>query len=173
MNNLNLHYLVERKDIEIHEKKIFQKYCNILRRHNVLDLRLNDKNINKELISIDIISVNKIFSYLENDIPEEFILFLYDKTGEDSTELTISTDKQKEQEEIDEEKKEFLTLEVENPPNLILKKYRTLTYQIMKKYYFCFCILSFIIAILFTLHLFSYLIDKEVSYKYYKLIIFI
>ena len=165
MNNLNLHYLVERKDIEIYEQKIFQKYCNILKRHKILDLRLNDKNPNKELISINIISVNKIFSFLENDISEEFILFLYDKTGEDTTELTINTDKQKE-EETDEENKEFLTLEVENPPNPILKKYRTLTYQIMKKYYFCFCIISFIIAILFTLHLFSYLIDKEVSYKY-------
>lgn len=164
MNNLNLHYLVERKDIEIYEQKIFQKYCNILKRHKILDLRLNDKNPKKELISINIISVNKIFSY-QNEIPEEFILFLYDKTGEDTTELTINTDKQKE-EETDEENKEFLTLEVENPPNPILKKYRTLTYQIMKKYYFCFCIISFIIAILFTLHLFSYLIDKEVSYKY-------
>ena len=166
MNNLNLHYLVERKDIEFQEKKIFLKYSNILKRHKVLDLRLNVKNPNKELITIDNFSVNKIFSFLENDIPEEFVLFLYDKTEEDTNELTINTDKQKEQEEIDEEKKEFLTLEIENPPNPILKKYRTLTYQIMKKYYFCFCILSFIIAILFTLHLFSYLIDKEVSYKY-------
>ena len=165
MNNLNLHYLVERQDIEIHEQKIFQKYSNILKRHKILDLRLNDKNPKKELISINIISVNKIFSY-QNEIPEEFILFLYDKTGEDTTELTINTDKQKEQEDVDEENKEFLTLEIENPPNPILKKYRTLTYQIMKKYYFCFCIISFIIAILFTLHLFSYLIDKEVSYKY-------
>ena len=166
MNNLNLHYLVERKDIEFQEKKIFLKYSNILKRHKVLDLRLNVKNPNKELITIDNFSVNKIFSFLKNDIPEEFVLFLYDKTEEDTNELTINTDKQKEQEEIDEEKKEFLTLEIENPPNPILKKYRTLTYQIMKKYYFCFCILSFIIAILFTLHLFSYLIDKEVSYKY-------
>ena len=59
-------------------------------------------------------------------------------------------------------KKEFLTLEVENPEN-VLKKFKTLTYQIMKKYYFIFCILCFIMAILFTIHLFYYLISKEVS----------
>ena len=61
-----------------------------------------------------------------------------------------------------DEKKEFLTLEVENPEN-VLKKFKTLTYQIMKKYYFIFCILCFIMAILFTIHLFYYLISKEVS----------
>jgi len=162
MNNLKLHYSVERKDIEVEDKKIVLKYFNIIKKHKNLDLRINDINPNKELLSINAKSINKIFSYLGNELPEEFILFLYDKTGKDSNDYgyIINTGKQKEQEDIDEEKKEFLTLEIENP---VLKKYRTLTYQIMKKYYFIFCIISFIIAILFTLHLFSYLIDKEVS----------
>jgi hypothetical protein len=162
MNNLKLHYSVERKDIEVEDKKIVLKYFNIIKKHKKLDLRINDINPNKELLSINAISINKIFSYLGNELPEEFILFLYDKTGKDSNDYgyIINKGKQKEQEDMDEEKKEFLTLEIENP---VLKKYRTLTYQIMKKYYFIFCIISFIIAILFTLHLFSYLIDKEVS----------
>jgi len=162
MNNLKLHYSVERKDIEVEDKKIVLKYFNIIKKHKNLDLRINDINPNKELLSVNAISINKIFSYLGNELPEEFILFLYDKTGKDSNDYgyIINTGKQKEQEDMDEEKKEFLTLEIENP---VLKKYRTLTYQIMKKYYFIFCIISFIIAILFTLHLFSYLIDKEVS----------
>jgi hypothetical protein len=162
MNNLKLHYSVERKDIEVEDKKIVLKYFNIIKKHKNLDLRINDINPNKKLLSINAISINKIFSYLGNELPEEFILFLYDKTGKDSNDYgyIINTGKQKEQEDMDEEKKEFLTLEIENP---VLKKYRTLTYQIMKKYYFIFCIISFIIAILFTLHLFSYLIDKEVS----------
>jgi len=162
MNNLKLHYSVERKDIEVEDKKIVLKYFNIIKKHKNLDLRINDINPNKELLSINAKSINKIFSYLGNELPEEFILFLYDKTGKDSNDYgyIINTGKQKEQEDMDEEKKEFLTLEIENP---VLKKYRTLTYQIMKKYYFIFCIISFIIAILFTLHLFSYLIDKEVS----------
>ena len=162
MNNLKLHYSVERKDIEVEDKKIVLKYFNIIKKHKNLDLRINDINTNKKLLSINAISINKIFSYLGNELPEEFILFLYDKTGKDSNDYgyIINTGKQKEQEDMDEEKKEFLTLEIENP---VLKKYRTLTYQIMKKYYFIFCIISFIIAILFTLHLFSYLIDKEVS----------
>ena len=162
MNNLKLNYSVERKDIEVEDKKIVLKYFNIIKKHKNLDLRINDINPNKKLLSINAISINKIFSYLGNELPEEFILFLYDKTGKDSNDYgyIINTGKQKEQEDMDEEKKEFLTLEIENP---VLKKYRTLTYQIMKKYYFIFCIISFIIAILFTLHLFSYLIDKEVS----------
>ena len=162
MNILKLHYSVERKDIEVEDKKIVLKYFNIIKKHKNLDLRINDINPNKKLLSINAISINKIFSYLGNELPEEFILFLYDKTGKDSNDYgyIINTGKQKEQEDMDEEKKEFLTLEIENP---VLKKYRTLTYQIMKKYYFIFCIISFIIAILFTLHLFSYLIDKEVS----------
>jgi hypothetical protein len=162
MNNLKLHYSVERKDIEVEDKKIVLKYFNIIKKHKNLDLRINDINPNKKLLSINAKSINKIFSYLGNELPEEFILFLYDKTGKDSNDYgyIINTGKQKEQEDMDEEKKEFLTLEIENP---VLKKYRTLTYQIMKKYYFIFCIISFIIAILFTLHLFSYLIDKEVS----------
>jgi hypothetical protein len=162
MNNLKLHYSVERKDIEVEDKKIVLKYFNIIKKHKNLDLRINDINPNKKLLSINAISINKIFSYLGNELPEEFILFLYDKTGKDSNDYgyIINKGKQKEQEDMDEEKKEFLALEIENP---VLKKYRTLTYQIMKKYYFIFCIISFIIAILFTLHLFSYLIDKEVS----------
>ena len=162
MNNLKLHYSVERKDIEVEDKKIVLKYFNIIKKNKKLDLKINDINPNKELLSINAKSINKIFSYLGNELPEEFILFLYDKTGKDSNDYgyIINTGKQKEQEDMDEEKKEFLTLEIENP---VLKKYRTLTYQIMKKYYFIFFIISFIIAILFTLHLFSYLIDKEVS----------
>ena len=162
MNNLKLHYSVERKDIEVEDKKIVLKYFNIIKKYKNLDLKINDINPNKKLLSVNAISINKIFSYLGNELPEEFILFLYDKTGKDSNDYgyIINTGKQKEQEDMDEEKKEFLTLEIENP---VLKKYRTLTYQIMKKYYFIFCIISFIIAILFTLHLFSYLIDKEVS----------
>lgn len=165
MDCLKSEFFIERKDIEIKEKKILLKYSNILKKHKKLDLRLkkNDNNIlddNKnELSSINFKSVKKIFNFLDNEIfPEEFVLFLFEKLNKKENE--INTEIQAEQEENDE-KKEFLTLEIENPP--ILKKYRTLTYQIMKKYYFIFCIISFLIALLFTLHLFSYLATKDMK----------
>jgi len=165
MDSLKSEFFIERKDIEIKEKKILLKYSNILKKHKKLDLRLkkNDNNIlddsENELLSINFKSVKKIFNFLDNEIfPEEFVLFLFEKLNKKENE--INTETQTEQEENDE-KKEFLTLEIENPP--ILKKYRTLTYQIMKKYYFIFCIISFLIALLFTLHLFSYLATKDMK----------
>ena len=109
------------------------------------------------------------------EIPEEHILFLFTKELneekiEPKNEFIISTDsndkKIDEENEENEENKHFLTLEVENPVNPVLKRFRTITHQIMKKYYFIFFILCFIIAILFTIHLFSYLISKELSFKF-------
>lgn len=166
MDCLKSEFFIERKDIEVKEKKILLKYSNILKKHKKLDLRLNKDNNNIEvddsenvLSSISYKSVKSIFNLLDNEIfPEEFVLFLFEKSYKKENE--INTEKQTEQEENDE-KKEFLTLEIENPP--ILKKYRTLTYQIMKKYYFIFCIISFLIALLFTLHLFSYLVTKDMK----------
>lgn len=166
MDCLKSEFFIERKDIEVKEKKILLKYSNILKKHKKLDLRLNKDNNNIEvddsenvLLSISYKSVKSIFNLLDNEIfPEEFVLFLFEKSYKKENE--INTEKQTEQEENDE-KKEFLTLEIENPP--ILKKYRTLTYQIMKKYYFIFCIISFLIALLFTLHLFSYLVTKDMK----------
>jgi len=164
MDCLKSEFFIERKDIEVKEKKILLKYSNILKKHKKLDLRLNKDSNNIEvddsenvLSSISYKSVKSIFNLLDNEIfPEEFVLFLFEKSYKKENEINI--EKQTEQEENDE-KKEFLTLEIENPP--ILKKYRTLTYQIMKKYYFIFCIISFLIALLFTLHLFSYLVTKD------------
>lgn len=166
MDHLKSEFFIERKDIEIKEKKILLKYTNILKKHKTLDLRLRKEvnNINFDdyenaLSSINFKSVKKIFNFLDNEIfPEEFVLFLFEKPNKKENEISI--EKQTEQEENDE-KKEFLTLEIENPP--VLKKYRTLTYQIMKKYYFIFCIISFLIALLFTLHLFSYLVTKDMK----------
>lgn len=166
MDCLKSEFFIERKDIEVKEKKILLKYSNILKKHKKLDLRLNKDNNNIEvddsenvLLSISYKSVKSIFNLLDSEIfPEEFVLFLFEKSYKKENE--INTEKQTEQEENDE-KKEFLTLEIENPP--ILKKYRTLTYQIMKKYYFIFCIISFLIALLFTLHLFSYLVTKDMK----------
>ena len=166
MDSLKSEFFIERKDIEVKEKKILLKYSNILKKHKKLDLRLNKDNINiglddseNVLSSISYKSVKNIFNFLDNEIfPEEFVLFLFEKSYKKDNE--IDTEKQTEQEENDE-KKEFLTLEIENPP--ILKKYRTLTYQIMKKHYFIFCIISFLIALLFTLHLFSYLVTKDMK----------
>jgi len=166
MDCLKSEFFIERKDIEVKEKKILLKYSNVLKKHKKLDLRLNKDNNNIELddsenllSSISYKSVKNIFNFLDNEIfPEEFVLFLFEKSYNKENE--INTENQTEQEENDE-KKEFLTLEIENPP--ILKKYRTLTYQIMKKYYFIFCIISFLIALLFTLHLFSYLVTKDMT----------
>ena len=166
MDCLKSEFFIERKDIEVKEKKILLKYSNILKKHKKLDLRLNKDNNNIEvddsenvLLSISYKSVKSIFNLLDSEIfPEEFVLFLFEKSYKKENE--INTEKQTEQEENDE-KKEFLTLEIENPP--ILKKYRTLTYQIMKKYYFIFCIISFLIALLFSLHLFSYLVTKDMK----------
>jgi len=168
MNNLKSEYLIERKDIEVIDKKIVLQYYNILKKHKHLDLRLNNL-LYKDLLSIQLESVKRIYSFLENELMEEFILFLFEKPQKKMSkeniintnkESEINTNKQNEQEEMNDEKREFLTLEVENP---VLKKYRTLTYQIMKKYYFGFCLISLLIAILFTIHLFSYLISEEVS----------
>ena len=77
----------------------------------------------------------------------------------------INGKKNVEEKEENEENKQFLTLEVENLENSVLKKFRTVTHQIMKKYYFIFSILCFIIAILFTIHLFTYFISKELNCK--------
>ena len=161
MDCLKSEFFIERKDIEVKEKKIILKYSNILKKHKKLDLRLNKDSNNIEvddsenvLSSISYKSVKSIFNLLDNEIfPEEFVLFLFEKSYKKENE--INTEKQTEQEENDE-KKEFLTLEIENPP--ILKKYRTLTYQIMKKYYFIFCIISFLIALFFA---FIFLFSNE------------
>ena len=165
-------FIIKRKDLETNDKKIIHKYSKIIKAHGAIDIRLNKKS---DLIIINNKSMNKIFDFLEEEIPEEYILFLYEKEYKEDkikpkSEYNISTDNKKEEEEINEnkeneEKKEFLTLEIENP---VLKKFKTLTHQIMKKYYYIFCILCFIIAILFTIHLFSYLISKELNIDFVK-----
>ena len=168
MNNLKKEYIIKRNDLETKDQKIVKKNSKVLKAHNILDLRLNKKK--SDLLNINIESINKIFDYLESGLPEEHILFLYEKEYDDenikqNNENIINTRKSDLDEDLEienDEKKEFLTLEVENPEN-VLKKFKTLTYQIMKKYYFIFCILCFIMAILFTIHLFYYLISKEVS----------
>ena len=184
MKNLEYFYNVERDDLEASDKKILEKYSKITKKHKYLDLRLNSpKAFDNYLLSINIKSIKKIFDFLENEIPEEHILYLYlyekkkkekkNKNKRSKNEYILNTSSPKNEqknetkEENDkndenEEKKEFLTLEVENP---VLKKFKTLTHQIMKTYYFVFCILCFIIAILFTIHLFKYLISKYVSLK--------
>ena len=57
-------------------------------------------------------------------------------------------------------------MEIENP---VLKKFNAVTHQIMKKYYFIFGIFCLIIAILFTIHLFRYLMSKELKISYLEL----
>ena len=166
MKNLEKKYIIERKDINTTDKKIVKKYSDIIKKHKKLDLRLNIKN--SDLIHININSIEKIFHFLENEVEEEYILFLLekeyiDKKLEQNNDNIITTNKKEEEIFENEEKKDFLTLEVENP---VLKKFKTLTHQIMKKYYFIFCILCFIIAILFIIHLFSYLISDEAKSQY-------
>ena len=177
MKNLEYFYNVERDDIEMSDKKLLEKYSKITKKHKYLDLRLNTPNpFGNDLLSINLKSIKKIFDFLENEIPEEHILYLFEKKAKEKkhknkkskNEYIIDTSspnneqikETKEENDENEEKREFLTLEVENP---VLKKFKTLTHQIMKTYYFVFCILCFIIAILFTIHLFKYLISKYVS----------
>ena len=177
MKNLEYFYNVERDDIEMSDKKLLEKYSKITKKHKYLDLRLNTPNaFGNDLLSINLKSIKKIFGFLENEIPEEHILYLFEKKAKEKkhkskkskNEYIIDTSspnneqikETKEENDENEEKREFLTLEVENP---VLKKFKTLTHQIMKTYYFLFCILCFIIAILFTIHLFKYLISKYVS----------
>jgi len=177
MKNLEYLYNVERDDIEMSDKKLLEKYSKITKKHKYLDLRLNIPNaFGNDLLSINLKSIKKIFGFLENEIPEEHILYLFEKKAKEKkhkskkskNEYIIDTSspnneqikETKEENDENEEKREFLTLEVENP---VLKKFKTLTHQIMKTYYFVFCILCFIIAILFTIHLFKYLISKYVS----------
>ena len=78
MNNLKSEYLIERKDIEVIDKKIVLQYYNILKKHKHLDLRLNNI-LSKDLLSIKLESVKRIYSFLENELMEEFILFLFEK----------------------------------------------------------------------------------------------
>ena len=181
MKNLEYFYNVERDDIEMSDKKLLEKYSKITKKHKYLDLRLNTPNeFDNGLLSINVKSIKKIFDFLVNEIPEEHILYLYliekktkekkHKNKKSKNEYRIDTssadnelkNEAKEENDENEEKREFLTLEVENP---VLKKFKTLTHQIMKTYYFVFCRLCFIIAILFTMHLFKYLISKYVSLK--------
>ena len=171
MEKLSTDFIIKRKDLETNDKKIVRKYSKIIKNHGAIDIRLNK---NSDLIRINNKSINKIFEYLEEEIPEEYILFLFEKEYkedkiETKNEYIINTDK-KVEEEINgenEEKKEFLTLEIENP---VLKKFKTVTHQIMKKYYYIFCIICFIIAFLFTIHLFSYLISKELNIDFIKIL---
>lgn len=180
MKNLEYFFNVERDDIETTDKKLLEKYSNITKKHKYLDLRLNTPNLlDNELLSINVKSIKKIFDFLETEIPEEHILYLFEKkkkekkhkikkskneyiidTSSPNNEQISETKEENDENEENEEKREFLTLEVENP---VLKKFKTLTHQIMKTYYFIFSILCFIIAILFTIHLFKYLISKYVS----------
>lgn len=170
MESLTNDFIIKRKDLETNDKKILHKYSKIIKNHKLIDIRFNKKS---DLIKINNKSINKIFDFLEGEIPEEHLLFLLEKEYKEDIikpkkEYIISTDKKIEEGEINEEneeKKEFLTLEIENP---VLKKFKTLTHQIMKKYYYIFCILCFIIAIIFTIHLFSYLISKELNIDFTK-----
>ena len=168
MEILTRDFIIKRKDLETNDKKIVHKYSKIIKNHRLIDIRLNKEY---DLIKINNKSINKIFDFLEEEIPEEHILFLFEKEYKEdkmkSKKEYISTDKKIEEKENEEneEKKEFLTLEIENP---VLKKFKTVTHQIMKKYYYIFCILCFIIAILFTIHLFSYLISKELNIDFIK-----
>ena len=178
MEILTKDFIIKRKDLETNDKKIIHKYSKIIKNHRIINIRLNKKS---DLININNKSINKIFDFLEEEIPEEHILFLFEKAYKEDkedkeekeekikskNEYIISTDKKKE-EEIkleNEEKKDFLNLEIENP---VLKKFKTVTHQIMKKYYYIFCILCFILSILFTIHLFSYLISKELNMDFIK-----
>jgi len=170
MKNLEAIYNIKRKDLETSDYNIVQNYSKIIKKHKNLDIRLNKKKSN--ILSINKKSIQTIFDFLENELPEEHILFLFEKkekehknNKKEKEEYIINTKKENEDKnEENEEKKNFLTLEVENP---VLKKFKTLTHQIMKKYYFIFCILCFIIAILFTIHLFLYIISKEVNNNNY------
>ena len=182
MKNLEYFYNVERDDLESSDKKLLEKYSKITKKHKYLDLRFNTPNSSfNDLLSINVKSIKKIFDFLENEIPEEHILYLFEKkkkekkhkskkskneyiidTTSQNNEQINETKEENDENDENEEKREFLTLEVENP---VLKKFKTLTHQIMKTYYFVFSILCFIIAILFTIHLFKYLISKYVSLK--------
>ena len=75
MKNLKKEFIIERKDIETKDQKIVMKYSKILKAHKNLDLRL--KNINSDLLNINFSSIQKIFDYLDNELPEEYILFLF------------------------------------------------------------------------------------------------
>ena len=164
MKNLESHYDILRKDIETDDHNIVLKYSKIIKKHKILDIRLNKKK--SSLLSINKKSIQKIFDFLENESPEEHILFLFEpkdskKNKKEKDEIIINTKKINEEEnDVNEEKTQFLTLEVENP---VLKKFKTLNLSIMKKYYYTFCILCFIIANLFTVHLFMYILSKEVN----------
>ena len=179
MKNLELNYEIKRKDLETNDQNIVQIYSKILKKHKKLDIRFNRNN--STLLSINKKTIKKIFEFLENEIPEEHILFLFEKKDykknkkekknnesiiNTSTSTNSNTNINKIIEEVNdenEEKRQFLTLEVENPENPVLKKFKTLTQKVMKKYYFIFCVLCLIIAILFTIHLFMYLLSKEVT----------
>lgn len=177
MESLAKDFIINKKDLETKDKKIIQTYTKIINKHKTLDLRLN--NTNSSLIKLNNKSIKKIFYFLEDEFLEEHILFLFEKEDNKENIEAISDNiisakeniNNKEEEiEENEEKKEFLTLEVENP---VLKKFKTITHQIMKKYYFIFNILCFIISILFTIHLFSYLISNELAISYIHLFKFI
>ena len=75
MKKLEKEYEVDRFDIKTSEKKIFKKYTDTIKDHEVVDVRLEESN-SDELLSIKEYSVQKIFSLI-NEYPEEHILFLY------------------------------------------------------------------------------------------------
>jgi hypothetical protein len=77
MKNLELNYEIKRKDLETNDQNIVQIYSKILKKHKKLDIRFNRNN--STLLSINKKTIKKIFEFLENEIPEEHILFLFEK----------------------------------------------------------------------------------------------
>ena len=179
MKKLESEFQVHRYDIKTKEKKMIKKYSEIVKKHENLDLRLNEDSIN-ELIKLNKYTLNKIFYLLSDSIPEEHILFLYEPSKFENTNLisspknvrTISIDTSV---DINSENRLEIS-ESENPhsnnknknSDTILDSIKNVTMKNIKnvtigKYYSISCITFLIYGFLTLLHLFRYLKSKEVS----------
>lgn len=77
MKSLEKEYEVNRYDIKTSEKKILKKYGDVIKKHENYDIRVEEDSITNGLINIKEITLQKIFSFIEDTIPEEHVLFLY------------------------------------------------------------------------------------------------
>ena len=164
MKNLEKEYDVHRYDIKTSEKKIFKKYSDTIKAHELFDIRLDDSP-SDDLLTLKETSIQKIFSLID-ECPEEHILFLY-LSEKKNIPLTVSINDSSLISSPLNTSDRLDSYDIENPSirQEIIKENRE------TQYYCIFSILYFIMAGLLTIHFLQYICSKQVRIKYYYLII--
>jgi hypothetical protein len=171
MKKLEKEYEVDRFDIKTSEKKIFKKYTDTIKEHEVFDVRIEENNSN-ELISIKQFSLQKIFSLID-EYPEEHILFLY-----------LNPDINKRHNQIDvslpiielnnQLNSSIMRLEPYDSETPTSSKHEIQKYSKSNQILCLFSIIYFIIGGLLLIHFLQFLFSKEVriNFNYICMLLF-